>query len=461
MKKYFKWVLFLALGITAGCIEKVDWVSDLYDDRMTEALIKSAPQNLLTSAQKLDFYRLPKPDLSTNNPFVNIPQDPNNPMDKAKVELGRLLFHEPGIARNPKQLVSIFTYSCASCHHLSAGFQAGRIQGIGEGGLGFGSSGEGRFPNPDYDAADLDVQSIRSPSVLNVAYQKVMAWNGRFGSQGINKGQEALWNPSTPLGVNLLGYEGVESRAIAALNIHRFQINQLIVTELGYKDRFDDVFGNRPEGERYTRETAGLAIAAFLRSLLPYQAPFQRWLRGENGALSKEEKRGALLFFGKAKCFSCHTGPTLSSTGATKFYALGMRDLSGGGVSNVTANDVEHKGRGGYTGNADDMYKFKVPQLYNLKDSPFYGHGGQFNTLREVIEYKNRGVPANQAVPSSQIASEFKPLGLTEEEIADLTAFISEALRDPELIRYTPEKLPSGLCYPNNDNTSKKDLGCQ
>lgn len=73
-----------------------------------------------------------------------------------------------------------------------------------------------------------------------------------------------------------------------------------------------------------------------------------------------------------------------------EFYALGMNDLSDGqyGAVNASGPKAEHKGRGGFTGKAEDMFKFKVPQLYNLKDSPFYGHGAQFVTVRKSLNTK-------------------------------------------------------------------------
>ena len=97
--------------------------------------------------------------------------------------------------------------------------------------------------------------------------------------------------------------------------------------------------------------------------------------------------------------------------------------------------------------------------MYNLKDSPFYGHGASFSTVKEVIEYKNAGVKENVNVPDSQLASQFKPLNLTDEEINSLILFIENSLRDPNLERYTPSRLPSGLAFPNNDSQTIIDLG--
>ena len=137
--------------------------------------------------------------------FNLIPNDPNNPITEAKVALGKFLFHETGLAINPNMEEGMHTYSCASCHHANAGFQSGIIQGIGEGGMGFGLNGEGRFKNELYQELDLDIQPIRSPSTLNVAYQDVMLWNGQFGATGTNEGTEANWTLGTPKENNNFG----------------------------------------------------------------------------------------------------------------------------------------------------------------------------------------------------------------------------------------------------------------
>ena len=117
-------------------------------------------------------------------------------------------------------------------------------------------------------------------------------------------------------------------------------------------------------------------------------------------------------------------------------------------------------GRGSFTGDAEDDYKFKTPQLYNLKDSPFFGHGGTFNSVRAVVEYKNLATASNADVPSGQLAEAFVPLNLSDAEISDLVDFIENALYDANLMRYVPDALPSGQCFPNNDVISQIDQGC-
>lgn len=419
------------------------------DQQLEELLIENTPGNGLAH------FRFPASD-----DFNRIPQDPKNWLSAEKVALGQLLFHETGLAIRPKQGEGMNTYSCASCHFASAGFQAGRFQGIGEGGTGFGVNGEGRAADATYSVNDLDVQPIRSPSAMNGAYQEVMLWNGQFGSQGVNVGTENAWAPNTPIFNNHLGFHGLETQAIAGLSVHRLDVDTALLESTNYKALFDAAFPNVPEAERYTRITSGLAIAAYERTLLANEAPFQAWLRGDYNAMSDAEKEGALLFFGKAGCSSCHSGPALNSMA---FYALGMKDLFDCDEPTfLTAVDSPADlGRGGFTGRPDDNYQFKVPQLYNLKDSPFFGHGGTFRSVRDVVAYKNAAVAENPDVPPHYLASSFVPLGLTETDIDAIALFLENALYDPNLKRYEPESLPSGNCFPNNDALSRQQLGCE
>ncbi|WP_296382971.1 cytochrome c peroxidase [Winogradskyella sp.] len=388
--------------------------------------------------------------------FSSIPSDINNPITAAKVELGKMLYHETMIAKNANMDDGMYTYSCASCHHVDAGFQSGVKQGIGEGGLGFGTYGEGRIKNPMYTEDDLDVQPIRTPTTLNVAFQSVMLWNGQFGAKGLNEGTESQWTVGTPKEANTLGFEGVETQAIAGLDVHRLQIDADDIINSSYKDLFDNAFPNVEVGQRYTKLNAALAIAVYERTLLPNQAPFQRWLRGDTNVMRDNEIAGANLFFGKGQCFTCHSGPGLNGM---DFHAIGMNDLEGAEIMTVV-DERTKKGRGGFTGNSEDDYKFKTPQLYNLKDVQFFGHGGNFQTVKEVVEYKNDANSENSIVPQDKLSALFVPLNLTEIEINQLTVFLETSLYDDNLQRYVPESLPSGNCFPNADYMSSSDLGC-
>ncbi len=417
--------------------------------------------SLLESSGKgkgIDFYQMPE-----SNNYDAIPHDPKNTLSKAKVELGKFLFHETGLAQNPLNSKGINTYSCSSCHHAKAGFQACVPQGMGEGGSGFGIQGEKRTIAEGYTLAQVDVQPIRTPSAMNMAYQTNILWNGQFGATHLNVGTEANWTKGTPKEKNLLGFEGVETQALAGRDVHRMVIDKIFMSNVGsYKRLFEEAFDAASFNDPIKlKNNAALAIAAYERTILANQSPFQMWLKGNYGAMTTEQKEGAKLFFGKAGCVNCHNGPSLANM---EFYGLGMTNLQNGSygdnvVIGIKDSQPEHKGRGGFTGKTEDMYKFKVPQLYNLKDSPFYGHGAQFTTIKDVIKYKNEAIPANKDVPASQLAAKFKPLNLSDTEINQLTDFIENGLYDPNLLRYVPGSLPSGLAFPNNDSQSRIDLG--
>jgi cytochrome c peroxidase len=401
---------------------------------------------------EISYYRLPESD-----DFSNIPQDPRNPITRDKVVLGGFLFHETALGISAKNETFVKTFSCASCHHAEAGFQSGVIQGIGEGGKGFGFIGEQRRPFPG--AQNIDVQPLRSPTAMNGAYQKNMLWNGQFGATALNEGTEHLWPAGTPIETNKLGFEGLETQAIAGMSVHRLDIDEDVIKMGAYKNLFDQVFAHEPENTRYSKKNVGLAIAAFERTLLSNQAPFQQYLRGKLDAMTILEKEGAKLFFGKAGCVNCHTGPALNSM---QFNAIGLADMIDCPEPTVgtKTNDPANLGRGGFTGKASDYYKFKVPQLYNLKDSPFYGHGSTLRSIRDVIVYKNNATPQNSNITTSQLDPLFRPLGLNNSEINAIEAFISNALYDSNLKRYVPDALPSGQCFPNSDVQSRIDLGC-
>ena len=165
-------------------------------------------------------------------------------------------------------------------------------------------------------------------------------------------------------------------------------------------------------------------------------------------------------FFGKAGCYRCHNGPALNN--ADHFYALGVKNLYETGMAfNTDENDIRNLGRGGFTKRDEDMHKYKVPQLYNMRNTPFYFHGSSKRTLREVVEYFNDGIPENSSVPVEQIATQFHPLFMSEQEIDDLTEFLANGLYDETINRYVPDFVLSGNCFPNNDTASRQDIGCE
>jgi cytochrome c peroxidase len=178
--------------------------------------------------------------------------------------------------------------------------------------------------------------------------------------------------------------------------------------------------------------------------------------------MTNQQKDGAMVFFGAANCGTCHNGPGLTDGG---FHALGMPDMPGIEVLDASENTYGLSGsdlalgRGGFTGQEGDKHAFKTPQLYNLKDSKFYGHGGTFYNLNDVIRYKMTGQAAKPEAESF-LSDDFQPVELTEQQERDLYYFLTDGLYDASLHRYIPNDVLSGNCFPNSDPQSSIDLGC-
>lgn len=445
-----------AQNLLIACLCGVLLLSSCSSDRLADPLDEKLKKTLNQTSPTGDYnyYVLPE-----HNDYSAIPQDPLNALTKEKVDLGKMLFFETGLALAPSHEFSREFYSCSSCHVPSMGFMPGRLQGIADGGIGFGESGELRDATILYAEDELDVQGARALSLINVAFTNNTSWNGMFGGGDANEGTEDLWDLDPATEGNHLGYKGLETQNIEGLKLHRLVVNEEILADLGYKEIFDQCFPTLNEEERYSELGASLAISAYLRSLIADEAPFQKWLKGNENAISEAEKRGAQLFFGKAGCFRCHKSPALNDP--DNFYALGVNDLyETGEAFNTGPDDKRNFGRGFFTKKEEDLYKFKVPQLYNVAQTTHYFHGSSKTTMREVVEYFNEGYPENSRVPSSNIAAQFHPLNLTEAEIDDLTTFLEKSLVDPHMERYVPSSVLSGNCFPNNDPASRVAIGC-
>lgn len=307
--------------------------------------------------------------------------DELNYINEAKIELGKELFFNKGWSINTKRPDMIGTVSCASCHKLQFGFKAGVRQAIGEGGI---EQEERIIVNKAYSKEDIDRQNIATPTIINVASQVVLGWTGQFSGVGANKNLL----PSPHIGtilhkINQLGYEGTISQALAAQHTHRLAMNQETAENLNIAQLFDKAFPDVPKSERYTAKSVAFALDAYQRNVISNQAPLQDWLYGDYNALSDSEKRGAILFFGKAGCSSCHNNNALSGD---KFYAVGMSNLSDNNHSSVVitvANPSEDSGRFMTTCESKDRNKFKVPQLYNIKDYIFLGMVVVFRLLEK------------------------------------------------------------------------------
>lgn len=408
----------------------------------------------LSENSSLDDYKLPD-----GSNLSGIPAGIGNPLTPEKIELGKLLFHETALARDANQRNMIGTFSCATCHVAEAAFTAGSTQGIADGAVGFGVHGSGRSMSETYQENDIDAQGARPLSMLGVAYVTNSMWAGRFGAHDNNEGTEDVWGVHDPATeINHLGLDGLESQNIEGTITHRLNVDDYILDTIGYRYYFDAAFGDWAPNARYGREAMSFALSAYIRTLLPDQAPWQKWLKGNYEALTYQEKEGALLFFGKAGCYRCHNGPALNGN---TFQAIGVNDLCDVGGLRTGIDDTRNLGRGDFTRDPADYFKFKVPQVYNTKDMPFFFHGSSHSSLESLLDYFNEGVAENPRVPASQLSEFFHPLNMNEEELANLKAFMENGLYDPDLVRYVPETVLSGNCFPNNDPQSRSDIGCE
>jgi cytochrome c peroxidase len=285
-------------------------------------------------------------------PAPPIPRD--NPQTRAKIELGRLLFFDKRLSRDRST-------SCATCHDPDKAYSDGRARAVGIGHA---------------------ILSRRAPSLLNGAYNSSQFWDGRARSLE----EQAL---APMLSAKEMGM--ADPKALLA----RLQG----VPE--YSRRFSSVFGravNLLDIER--------AIAAFERTLVTPGAAFDRYAEGDKQALTDQQKRGLILYIGKASCSQCHSGPNFTDN---KFHSLGL--LPG-------QSDDDDPGHFAVTKNPADLHAFKTPSLRDATDESRFMHNGAIATLADVIEFYNQG--GGRGTKSSLL---FK-LDLTADEKDDLLAFL-------------------------------------
>jgi len=301
---------------------------------------------------------------------------PNDPPRPEAVELGRMLFFDPRLSADRQ-------VSCATCHDPARVFTDGRpiARGI------FGRAGR-----------------RNTTTVVNRALSTVQFWDGRAASLEA-QALQPLQN-TTEMGSDLAD----------------------VVRFLGavpeYRDRFGRAFGAGP-----SEATIGRAYAAFQRTLLSGDSRVDRFEAGDRGALDDAERRGRLLFRGKARCTACHTGSNFTDE---RFH-------------NTAAGRGGDPGREGVTGRRHDRGAFKTPTLRDLPATAPYFHDGSAATIEEVIDVYDRG---GLRVLDRDV--EIRPLGLTAGERSDLAAFLRALAGSPPQVAAPPlPPDPPGVPRPN------------
>jgi len=212
----------------------------------------------------------------------------------------------------------------------------------------------------------------------------------------------------------------------------------------GYLDRFADAYPEifdvygRERTRLITASTLRRALAAYVRELITPDAPLDRFLKGDDQALSARAQAGLRVFVDGGGCAGCHTGPLLSDF---SMHVLGARQ-EGLGRDTTLGDDLgwgEHGGK---------LYSFRTPPLRQVDLTAPYFHAGTAATLEEVVRFKNAGVSGHAAVAASDLDPLLEPLALTDDEVLDLVAFMA-ALTDRTTILgplfQAPDDVPSGL----------------
>ncbi|MYD78289.1 MAG: methylamine utilization protein MauG [Gammaproteobacteria bacterium] len=329
-------------------------------------------------------------------PPVEFPAD--NPITRAKIDLGRLLFFDRRLSINN-------TVSCANCHIAEQGFTNNEIStAVGV---------EGR------------IVIRNAPTLYNVAYLQHIFLDGREISL-----ENQVWQPITArneMAAPSIGY---------------------VINKIKRISDYDGLFEAAFEGRSADIATIGYALASYQRTLLSADSPFDRWYFGGNeDAVNESVKRGFAVFAGKGQCSVCHqinndhalfidhqfhnTGLGYAvSTGKTPTQIkkktrvqlapgvfVDMPNETIQSVSRVESfNDL---GLYRVTENPADRWKFRTQTLRNVALTAPYMHNGQFATLREVIDFYDQG-----GIPNELLSPFIRPLGLTESEKIDLEAFL-------------------------------------
>ncbi len=373
----------------------------------------------------------------------------------------------------------------------------------------------------------LDSVARNAPGAIGAAFNNRLLMGGFAGEPD-----------SAPGGLNPFGFEAQESVALLLLDAHRMidfqsaELQKIAAYRKLFRDAFPEEAAQAPGCVPQAVPSPGScdalinditvlrATATFLRTTVTRDTPWDRFLDGENSALTHAQRRGARLFFtsaenGGAGCYSCHSGPMLNKqpndpdvAGVGKFveenfYNLGLADHPLQALNRAARKDPAFRddGRREITGRADDAFKFRVLTLRQLKDAKFFFHNGSFTNVKDVVRYFNAGLPQDtEAGAASTLTTRFthprgagapRGLGLGDRQVDDLSDFLENGLYDPAFVRFDPKsptkmfqlsppdfhysvyrrdlhalgavdgRPASGLPQDNDDALSRRDMGIE
>lgn len=431
------------------------------------------------------------------------------PIDKRLADLGRQLFFDRAIGlRNDN--------ACAGCHSPTAGF--GDTQSMAIGVQNNLLVGPGRLGPRN---------QRRTPTVVNTAFYRALMWNGRFSAPSGNPFDNSAgflfpapegstqFPPHDPVVRHLLiaqahipptelneaaGFNGTRGTLGPRFDVFddgkgglvpmpdasgfrndpiRAAVAQRLNHLPNYRSLFSQSFTSVRDGAAITPLMFAQAIAEFEFTLVRANAPIDQFARGQRSALSAPEKRGALLFFGRARCVACHAVAGQANEMFSDFQnrSVGVPQIApsfGPGKGNTIFDgpgEDEDFGLAQLTGLAGDRYKFRTSPLRNVALQASFFHNGAFTRLDDAIRHHldvlgslRRYHPARAGVapdlarrqgPVAPLLQALDPLlaqptPLSERDFDDLYRFVSTGLLDPRaspkaFCRLVPEALPSGM----------------
>lgn len=316
-----------------------------------------------------------------------------NPMSARKVALGRALFFD-------KRLSADRTISCATCHDPARAYTDGNRFALG---------------------VKANQGTRNTPTILNAVFADSLFWDGRARSL-----EEQVTHPlmsSFEMGM------GSKQELVAR-----------VASQPEYQRRFKQVFNSA----EIDVDTISKAIAAYERTLLSGNSPFDRFIAGDAAAISDSQRRGWELFKGKAKCIECHTYASNTPFFTDfKFHNTGVAatDLLFNTLSErlsvakdsplnlAHATGFSELGRFTITLARDDVGAFKTPTLRDVELTSPYMHDGSLGTLIDVVQFYNRG-----GGPNSHLDARITPLKLTPAEVNDLVEFM-RSLTSADVLR--------------------------
>lgn len=278
-------------------------------------------------------------------PLAGTPPFPaDNPPTEAKIRLGEELFFDSILSGGNRR-------SCGTCHKRELHFMDGLSRAWG------------------LDESEL---SRKTPGLLNVGWQRSIFFDGRV--------------------------KTLEEQVAKPLENHReMHLDPAEAVERIRRDPFYvRSFAQAFPGEEITFDLVAKAVASFERTLVSYDSDLDRYLLGDEGALSASAKRGMGLFTGKAECIRCHNGPLLTDH---DFHYTGVAERDGHDAAGT---------------------KYKTQSLRDAIQRYSYMHNGRMMNIRQVIEHYDRGGSAPES-----LKPEIRPLGLSEAEKDDLVAFLT------------------------------------